>query len=175
MMRRSPALTRPHVLPAAAGVLAMQALAGCARPEVEKSIGFDAGAHAAWRAPGRASIAGEGFLRRPNGWLARCSGGTVYLAPASPYFREWVEIHRSGGRVANAAALDRLHDGVVRKTQCDATGRFAFEALPAQRWLVVTRISYQGVGWNADMTLAAEVETKAGEATQVILSNPNRI
>lgn len=164
-----------RALPTAAGVLAALALTGCMRPEVEKSVGFDAKTHAAWLAKGDASIEGEGFLRRPNGWLARCSGGTVFLVPASPYFREWLEIQKKGGRVANAAALDQAHEQALRRTQCDATGRFRFDDLPAQGWIVVTRISYHGAGWDADLTLAAETQTKAGESRKVILSNPNRI
>lgn len=160
--------------PAVAGVLATLALASC-RPEVEKQVSFNPADHSAWLAKGSASIAGEGFLRRPNGFLARCSGGQVFLVPASPYFREWVEIHRSGRQVANARALDATHDAALRVTQCDATGRFSFENLPAARWLVVTRISYEGQAWNAHFTLATEIETKAGEVGHAILSNPNRI
>lgn len=150
-------------------------LGGCLRPDVEKSVGFDLAAHSAWAAKGTASVRGEGFLRRPNGWLARCSGGYVFLLPASPYFREWVEIHKKGGRVANATALDDVHAGAIRKTQCDGKGKFSFDDLPAARWLVLTRIGYQGTGWNADYILFAEIETKAGETAEPILSNPNRI
>jgi hypothetical protein len=165
----------PRLGPVALGVVASLALGGCMRPEVEKRVAFNSADHAAWMAKGSATITGEGFLRRPNGFLARCSGGKVFLVPASAYFREWVEIRKGGGQVANARGLDAAHESAVRTTQCDATGRFLFENLPTARWLVVTRISYEGQAWNAHLTLATEIETKAGEVANVILSNPNRI
>jgi len=148
---------------------------GACGGEVDKKVAFDDAGHAPFMAKGKASIEGEGFLRRPNSWLARCSGGIVYLVPATPYFREWVEVYRSGNRVANAASLNQDHQKVVRKTQCDMQGRFAFADLPAGKWILVTRVTYDGAEWNNDSTLVAEIETKQGDVAKAILSNPNSI
>jgi hypothetical protein len=149
---------------------------GCAsRTEVEKKVAFNEAAHAPWMAKGDATIRGEGFLRRPNGSLVRCAGELVYLVPASPYFREWAEVYRSGGRLANPEALNAAHGKAVRRTQCQMTGRFEFADLPAGKWLVVSRIAYQERIGSDDSTLLAEVETKAEGVTLAILSNPNRI
>lgn len=150
----------------------MLALAGC-RGEVEKTIAFSAVEHQPYAANGTATIDGEGFLRRPNGLLARCSGAYVYLVPATPYFREWVEINRKGGAVANAKELAGAHQSAIRKVQCDMQGRFLFTQLPAGKWYAVTRVSYDGAEWNAAQTLTAEIETKAGEVVKAILANPN--
>ena len=150
------------------------ALSACGG-EVEKKVGFDDREHAAYLAKGKASIDGEGFLRRPNGWLARCSGGVVYLVPATGYFREWVEVYRAGNRLANAKDLNETHGKAIRKTQCDMQGRFQFADLPAGKWILVTRVTYDGAEWTNDSTLVSEVETKQGEIAKVILSNPNRI
>jgi len=153
--------------------------ASCMRGEVEKKVAFDAKDNAAFAAGGDAGIKGEGFLRRPDATLARCSGGVVYLVPATPYFQEWLEVYRSGAQLANAKALHEAHGKAVRKTQCDSTGRFTFEDLPAARWLLVTRIDYDSRyarrSEHDDSTLATSVETRAGETAKAILSNPNRI
>lgn len=148
---------------------------GCLQTSVEKKIACAGADHAAWIAKGKASIDGEGFIRRPNGGLARCSGGFVYLVPATPYFREWVEVYRSGARLENAKDLHANHASAIRKTQCTMQGRFEFAELPAGKWILVTRVTYNGQAWSDDSTLVTEVETRAGEATKAILSNPNRI
>jgi hypothetical protein len=159
-----------------AGLLAAAGLAmGACAATVEKKVAFEAKAHAPWAAKGTASIEGEGFFRRPNAWLARCSGGIVYLVPDTPYFREWVEIFRAGNKPENAEALNAAHKSALRKTQCNMQGKFTFENLPAARWLVVTRVTYEGYALTDDSTFLTEVETKVGDKTPVILSNPNRI
>jgi hypothetical protein len=150
-------------------------LGGCMRSEVEKKIAFSEADHAAWLAKGKAGIRGEGFLRRPDASLARCSGGIVYLVPATPYFLEWVEVYKSGARIANPQGLHEAHGKAIRKAQCDITGRFDFAELPAGKWLLVTRVTYQGRSGGDDSTLVSSVETKPGEVAQAILSNPNRI
>lgn len=149
-------------------------LSGCGET-VEKKVGFSLPSHAAWQAKGNAAIDGEGFLRRPNGWLARCSGGFVYLVPASDYFREIIEVYRKGDRLAASQNLEGVNSPVVRKTQCNMQGKFAFSELPPGKWIAFTRIDYDGAEWLADLTLVGEVETKAGTVTKTILSNPNRI
>ena len=159
-----------------AGGLGLALLAGsCMRGEVEKKVAFDDKDHAAWIAKGKSGIDGEGFLRRPNGSLSRCSGGVVYLVPATAYFREWVEVYRSGATIANASSLHESHSRAIRKTQCDMQGRFQFSELPAGKWIAVTRVTFDGAGWNNDSTLVTEVETRQGEIAKAILSNPNRI
>lgn len=149
------------------------------REEIEKKIAFSDKDHSAWMVKGEAEISGEGFLRRSDATLARCSGGVVYLVPATPYFQEWIEVYRSGARIANPKALHEAHGKAIRKTQCDATGRFTFSDLPQGKWLLVTRIGYesryQRRAEHDDSTLVTTVETKAGEKAKAILSNPNRI
>lgn len=161
---------------APAGIVGLGLLvAACARPEMAQSVAYQEADHRAFIGKGTAAVDGEGFLRRPNAQLARCSGGKVFLMPATPYFRERMEIFRKGGVTANSR--DRLESDtkVVRQTQCDHLGRFLFEGLPAGKWFVVTRISFESDGWSDNSTYYAEVETRSGEVSKVILSNPNRI
>lgn len=164
---------------AALSVIGLGLTACGPREEIEKKIAFSDKDHAAWLAKGDAEIAGEGFLRRPDATLARCSGGVVYLVPATPYFQEWIEVYRSGAKIANPKALHEAHGKAIRKTQCDATGRFTFSDLPNGKWLLVTRIGYESRNQRRDerddATLVTTVETRAGEKVKAVLANPNRI
>ncbi len=110
-------------------VIALAALSACVTAEREMDARFSLSDHAAWMAKGTAEITGEAFIRRPNGLLAKCSGGVVQLAPASPYFREWLAIRRGGASIANASARTEEHRAALRQTQCDQNGRFRFSDL----------------------------------------------
>lgn len=162
-------------LAAPATILGIAGLAACMTSEL--GIAYSEAAHRPFLAMGSASITGEGFIRRPNGFLARCSGGEVQLAPQSDYFRQWVALLRSGQRIAERERLAAAHRPALRTTQCDATGRFAFADLPAGKWFVSTRMSYAAErdSFSTDGLYIAEIETRAGEVARVIVSNPNRV
>ena len=85
------------------------------------------------------------------------------------------QVRFSGARIANARDLNEGHAKAIRKTQCDMQGRFLFPELPGGKWIIVTRVTFDGPGWNDDSTLVTEIETKQGEIAKAILSNPNRI
>lgn len=156
--------------------LALLMLAAC-QPQRELKASFSTVDHATWAAKGNASVSGEGFIRRPNGFLARCSGNKVYLLPASPYFQEWVAIRRSGAVVANSSELTKIHRQAQRETQCDQRGRFAFAELPTGRWFVFTNMSYASANdpYSENALYIADVETRPDHVAEVVLSNPNRI
>ena len=52
--------------------------------------------------------------------------------------------------IANASSLHESHSKAIRKTQCDMQGRFLFSELPAGKWIAVTRVTFDGAGWNND-------------------------
>jgi hypothetical protein len=172
-----PLLARPgwlkarHALP-----LALIGLAGC-QGTAEQGRSFSVEEHRPFLARGNSAIEGEGFIRRPNGFLARCSGLEVQLAPQSDYFKEWVGHLRAGKAIAERAKLASMHRSALRTTQCDATGRFVFADLPAGRWYVSTRMGYADDrdSFAEDGLFLADVETRPGEVARIVLSNPNRI
>lgn len=131
--------------------------------------------HTAFIASGKARIEGQGFIRRANGHLVRCAGGTVYLLPVTPYFSEWVEAFRRGKAVADARQLERDHAEAVRKIQCDIEGDFAFDALPAGKWYLATRIVWQTSKGMMGGALVREVETKPEGTLKTLLADQNRI
>jgi hypothetical protein len=161
-------------------------VAACAQ-RVPKAVAYSPADHLAFRAGGTATIAGEGFLRRPNGRLVRCAGSEVFLVPDTPYFREWISVFRAGNRFEEAAALVETHREAVRVTQCDMAGTFRFGQLPEARWFVATRVTYQldrvdfskidlaNDYWRDDAMLVVPVETRSGAIIRPVLSNPNRM
>jgi hypothetical protein len=179
-----PALGRsPHFLAALAVVLFV---AACAQ-RVPKAVAYSPGEHLAFRAAGTATVSGEAFLRRPNGRVVRCSGSEVFLVPDTAYFREWISVFRQGNRFEQSADLVDAHKEAVRVTQCDMAGTFRFGQLPAARWFVATRVTYQldrvdfrkidlaNDYWSDDAMFIAPVETRSGEVSRPVLSNPNRM
>ena len=175
MATASPVLPVPVAAKAAGLTLALLTLGGCLLRKEAVAVAFDAAEHAPWQAKGTAGIDGEGFLRRPNAFLARCSGGIVYLLPDTTYFRDFLRIRKSGVYVEDDPAVREAFAKGARQTQCNMNGRFYFQELPAGKWHVALRISYEGEAWRDQSSLLAEVETKPGEVSKVILSNPNRI
>ena len=167
-------------------------LAACVRPEHQLAHHYEARQHAPYRASGTATIRGEGFIRRANGALVRCSGERVYLVPATPYFDAWVDVYLTGGVVADADGRARLHSPIVRVTQCDSRGRFAFEDLPEGVWHVLAYLDYEEfllgysvssdygrgfgvINYTMSENMQTKVETRAGKTTRVVLANPNRV
>lgn len=179
-----PGFSRPVL--AVVALLTAAVLMACAHT-VPKAVAYASAEHAAFRAEGTATIAGEGFLRRPNGRLVRCSGNEVFLLPDTPYFREWLAVQRTGGRFEGAADLMRLHRESVRVTQCDMAGTFRFGQLPPAKWFVATRVSYRldrldftridlvNDYWSDDALFVTAIETRNGEVSRPVLSNPNRM
>lgn len=184
VLSQVPGKSRPVM--AGAAFLAAGLLMACAHT-VPKAVAYASAEHAAFRAEGTATIAGEGFLRRPNGRLVRCSGNEVFLLPDTPYFREWLAVQRTGGRFEGAADLMRVHRESVRVTQCDMAGTFRFGQLPPAKWFVATRVSYRldrldftrinlvNDYWSDDALFVTAIETRNGEVSRPVLSNPNRM
>lgn len=170
-----PADMLPMIGRASTLMLAFLMLGGCLLRKEATAVAFDAAAHRAFAEKGTARLKGEGFLRRPNAYLARCSGGYVYLLPDTPYFRDYVRIRSTGARVEDDAGTKLAFDTAVRRTQCNMNGRFEFGELPAAKWIVALRISYSGEAWSNESSLVNYVETRAGETAEVVLSNPNGI
>lgn len=173
--------------PALFAAFAAALVAAACGHAVPKAVAYASADHVAFRAQGTATIAGEGFLRRPNGRLVKCSGNEVYLLPDTAYFREWVQVAREGNHFEEAAKLQATHAEAVRVTQCDMAGTFRFGNLPDGKWYLATRVSYRldRIDWNKidllndywtdDALFVVPVETRAGEVSRPVLSNPNRM
>ena len=93
---------------------------------------------AAWGGDGPSNLHGQAFLKTVGGDVKTCAGESVLLLPATPYVDELIA-KESAGVSENA---DSRLISFSRKTICDAQGNFSFARLPAQRWYVLTEVTW---------------------------------
>jgi hypothetical protein len=91
---------------------------------------------APWSGAGPATLHGQAFLRTVGGDVKTCAGSDVLLLPATPYVDEMIA-KGAAGEKADSRALS-----LIRHTICDAQGNFSFAGLPAQRWYVLTKVTW---------------------------------
>jgi hypothetical protein len=106
-----------------------------------------------------------------------CSGQVV-LTPEAPYSR-WriVQLYGSDDHAALPVAEVRSRQAnrpsdefsaFVRRTTCDAQGRFSFQGLPAGGWYVIA-VARPSSGQGQDMALMRRVETRPGTSRSITL------
>lgn len=92
----------------------------------------------AYQGDGPANLHGQAFLKTVGGDVKTCAGEDVGLLPATPYVDEVLD-------KAAAGVLVDLDPGVralLHKTICDAQGNFSLSHLPAQRWYILTKVTW---------------------------------
>jgi hypothetical protein len=94
---------------------------------------------APWAGSGPASLHGQAFLKTAGGDVRTCAGERVLLLPANPYVDELLDKSNAG----ISAPPDQQLMPYIRSTICDAQGNFSFAQLPAQRWYVLTQVTWQ--------------------------------
>jgi hypothetical protein len=154
-------------------------LAGCAADrEADDYTAYSDSDFRTWAGAGPAALSGQVAYRLADGRTLTCAGGSVMLLPASGYNLDAEESFAAGkGFPAN---YDRNAYKFVRETPCDGGGRFKFDGLPAQNWIVLARVTWQESApsyefWKIDDTqksgyLFREILLDAG-SNAVVLSN----
>lgn len=141
------------------------------RQPVEMRTRFSGPDHEAFLGSGTGSISGQGFLRQRGGGIVTCAGSKVLMFPASPFFAEFVEHFRAGRRPAAVEQVSGTYRSVLKESQCDAQGNFAFSALPTGSWFIVTEVNW-AVGDNRQGgALLRQVYVSSGQSQQVLLSD----
>ncbi len=133
----------------------------------------------AWSAErGTSGIRGEVDFRPGQGRFS-CSGQPVVLTPDAPFSRwRMVQLYGSPDRAALPISQVRSRQGgrpsddyssFVRRTTCDAAGRFEFRGLPAGGWfiIVVAQPATQGA---EPMALMRRVITREGAVRSVLMN-----
>ena len=147
-------------------------LVGCAAPRpVVLQTQFVGAEHDVYKQIGAGSIKGQGFLRQRGGGTVTCAGSEVLLIPASPYFREVMGNFAKGRRMAVADKLESAYRSIIRTSQCDAQGNFAFAKLPMETWFLTTQVTWRAGSEEQGGSLLREVTTSGEEPVQVILTN----
>lgn len=92
-------------------------------------------------AGGNGVVKGEAFLKQRGGGLVTCAGNTVYLVPATSYYRQRLDAVKAGGRVL--PVTDQTADKVRLLSKCNSRGEFSFTDLAPGKWLVISEVEWE--------------------------------
>ena len=133
----------------------------------------------AWsQATGANSINGQ-LSYRPMGKVHSCAAAGVLLTPDTPWVRSRMNILYSStekavlpaDEVRRRTPPERSQDysSFVRRTGCDAQGRFSFSGLPDGTWYVITVARPATAGSGPDMAIMRRVTTKGSKVVNISL------
>lgn len=153
-------------------------LVGCAQQQPRAPLtawepAYSAEEHAPYRADGTSSITGQAFLRQRGGGVVTCAGEKVMALPDTQYFRETLVQLKAGLRPASDQ--ERWQGaGLVRWSQCDAQGNFAFAKLPAGKWIITTAVQWT-IGYRQQGGMVStNVNVAPGQALPILISDESR-
>lgn len=134
-------------------------LVGCASHTYVTTPTFVPHEHGEYGRDGGATLRGESVYRDKNGENISCANQNIYLLPDTDFYQHLMAIDNSGYFLRNK--IDPRARMLIRSATCDGSGRFAFERLPAAKWIAVSPLH-----WNyAD----ENVFSKAPKPHQVVL------
>ena len=150
--------------------ITITACAGPRRQPVEMQTKFDYEMHKPYMQKGNNTIKGQGFLRQQGGGVVTCAGSEVLLLPATPFFRESINILRTGKKPISEK-LDPASKTMIKRSQGDAQGNFTFNEVPDGDWFVVTQVKWM-VGYRPQGgSLLKEISVAKGETKEVLLTD----
>ena len=125
----------------------------------------------------RGSATVRGLVDFSQGGHKFACAGQAVLTPDAPYSRRRItQLYGSAERAALPVEEVRSrqahrpsddYSAYVRRSPCDAGGRFAFAGLPAGGWFVI--VVAQPIGGGEPMALMRRVDTRAGGIRTVVL------
>ena len=126
---------------------------------------FDYAEHEPYAKNGENGMNGRGFINE-QGKDITCAGNRVLLLPGTFYFQEMIGHITAGSEPLPPETPHPSLKGMIRRTQCDAEGKFSFSELPAGRWFVLTQVN------GAQTTvLIGEVTVLNGTTVPVLLTD----
>jgi hypothetical protein len=166
-------LVRAHFI---LGLIVAAGAVSCALPPAKMQTPFDEKMHKPYTESGTNTIKGQAFLRQMGGGVVTCAGSDVVLMPATSFFREAIGIFASGRKLAPlTAGLPTAYQSIIKKSQCDAQGNFAFTGLPSGNWFVGTTVSWTAGYQPQGGDLFKEASVSNGETAQVLLTDSDRL
>jgi len=164
---------RSLVVPLLAGGLLF--LGACATEIVKQTTAFNEADFQAYARTGSATIQGNAFARSDTGRKHGAAGIMIYLVPLTPYTEERAKIMESGKEPAPA---DPELAKFVKSMVGNFYGAFAFQNLPAGKYLVYSKVSWEPVfatsrarDASGDVWVVARTEVTDGQVAQVVASN----
>ena len=125
-------------------VLSVAVLVGCVPQPKTLTIAtpYSDDDFAAWDGAGPATIQGQAFLKTVGGDVKTCAGHDVILLPATKYNIEIMSNYEIYKSKINYTNRDIRADYRIRKSMCDAQGRFVFNDVPALNWYISTNVTW---------------------------------
>jgi hypothetical protein len=164
---------------------AVLGIAGCLG-QIQMQTRFEPGEYRSYLKHGTSTLKGQGFLRQAGGSVVTCAGEEVDLVPETPFFLEalrQVEArYVNNGRSDLAFSywkrwlsqleydIDPAYRPVLKHTQCDAQGNFAFNEVPPGRWLVSTQVVWEVASSSQGGFLTEKALLGDGTTHQVLLT-----
>ena len=159
-------------------VVVVLAVAGCATPQEHKTrliTPFNYAEHDRYLSPTNATLRGQAMLRPDGSGAATCAGSQVLAVPATTFFREMMEVVKRGQQPQVANEIDPIYRSVIKVGTCDTQGRFVITNMAPGTWIVTTEVTWSTAGSRQGGTLMREVIVAAGDNTQVLLTDTDRI
>lgn len=168
-MMRSSALFLALAIAGASGCAQMQAIS------VRPMNPIDEASMAYAMREGSGSIEGQGFLRTVGGDVKYAAGSAVTLIAATPYVDECIRASH-GAAPGQRVECDQKVKGMMRTTQADGEGRFAFDRVATGRYYVETYVSWSVpsphgyFGIEQGGFVSASTDVRDGDVARVILT-----
>lgn len=92
--------------------------------------------------------------------------------PATPFFREGLDIGRRGHLPEPATKPD---PALKRITQCDAQGNFKFQGVPAGKYIVASEVRWVVAGIQQGGVVGKDIDVPATGNVTVFLTDEDRM
>ena len=145
------------------------------RPPAEMKTKFVGAEHDAYMQPGSGTVTGQGFLRQRGGGVVTCAGSSVFMMPATPFFREFASHLLSGRQLGGGEKMDPDYASLFKESACDAQGNFTFTNLPSGAWAVTTEVKWMAGNTSQGGILMKRVTSVNGKSVQVLLSDSDLV
>jgi len=153
---------------------ALLLIVGCVRQPVQMQTKFDYSEHKPYADRGENTVKVQDFLRQQGGGVVTCAGSEAILIPNTPFFREAFKHYREIKKPQPAEKISPEFRSMVKRSQCDAQGNFAFHNVPDGSWFLFTPVTWQVRDSEQGGMLVREIKVANKEVTPVLLSETGR-
>lgn len=136
---------------------------------------FEGADHDPYLRPGTAVVDGQALFQETGGDRVTCARRGVLMLPATPFFKEALDILAAGRQPDVGSRLSPRYKALLRQSVCDARGRFAFRDLPAGDWYVVTEVFWRAGSDRQGGGLMRRVAVEEGQVQEVLLTDADRV
>lgn len=156
--------------------LTCSTVSACVKP-LEAFETFDPGQAAYIQQAGPNTIVGQAFLRQRGGGVVTCAGESVSLIPATRFSSERIgflygttETAARGNLMRRLSPAPSDYQRYMRRSQCDAEGRFLFENTPDGDYFITTDVIWVVGDDMEGGPVMSPVSVRGGENRRLIIA-----